>query len=701
MTKKIWRIKQADEQLVAQIASENNLSPIIARIIANRGLHEESEIKRYLFPEKSQFHHPFLMKDLEIGANRIILAKMKKETITIYGDYDVDGITSTSILYLFLLEIGCTVNYYIPDRVNEGYGVNIKAIHCLHEQGTNLVITVDTGITACAQVEAANGLGLDMIITDHHECQEEIPNALAVINPKQKDCHYPFESLAGVGVTFKLIHGIALILGIEDKIWKFLDIVAIGTVADIVPLKDENRIITKLAFATIPKTWNIGLKALMEVTGIQTNKITAGIIGFQIGPRLNAAGRLGDAKRGVELFTSTDGKRVIELATELNEENIRRQNIELQIYKEAVELVEQSVDVTNRKTLVIAKEGWKHGVIGIVASRMVEKYYRPTILLTIEEGVASGSVRSVEGFNVFKALESCKELFIKFGGHEMAAGLSLKAENISLFMEKLEAYALEYMDTTTLIRKMNVDMELQHSDIQLQLIDQITTLEPYGLGNEEPRFILKGEVESIKKIGKELNHLKLKLRLIGKSNVHLNLSLNEKHMNSSIDGIAFNMACAADIYSEDTPISVLCSLNINEWQDKKTAQLMIKDLQFEEDYSKEISLLLETLDSLISTQDFVKLEKTTYPTRKDYQTLYRYLVQLENGGFATVSYAKMKAELKLKNVRELFCYWICIQVFKELGILKCEMGQEQLDFQIIKGKKVELTESKLYNKCIE
>ena len=368
----------------------------------------------FLNPDYSRLYNPFLLKDMDKAVNRILSALENKEKIIIYGDYDVDGITSTSILFLFLKENGAIVDYYIPNRMEEGYGLNLEAINKIKDKGTDLIITVDTGITAVNEVALAKELGMDVIITDHHECQAEVPQAYAVIDPKQEDCSYPFKLLAGVGVSFKLIQALAKKLNNENSICKYMDIVSVGTVADIVPLIDENRILVKKGFEDIPNTQNIGLDALLKVSGYKGGPVTTGLIGFALGPRLNASGRIGDAKRGIELLITNDKEKAKMIADELNEENKNRQAMEQEIFNEAISLIEKEFDIKNTKVIVIAGEGWHQGVIGIVASKIVEKYYRPTILLTIEDGIAKGSARSVEGFNIFEALCESSQFLTKF-----------------------------------------------------------------------------------------------------------------------------------------------------------------------------------------------------------------------------------------------------------------------------------------------
>lgn len=684
MNKNIWSLKEGDPLLIEKVAKENNLPQVLATLLVHRGLITKEQIELFMLPTQEKFHNPFLMKDMDKAVERILAARAAHEQITIYGDYDVDGITSTSILTLFLKEVGCAVDYYIPDRIEEGYGINIKALQVIKESGAQLVISVDTGITALKEIAyCQHELGLDLIVTDHHECGEELPQGLAVLNPKRADCTYPYDMLAGVGVTFKLIQGISQSLKMEDLVWKYLDLVAIGTIADLVPLQDENRIIVQLAFKNIANTWNIGLKTLMHVAGVKLDKITAGTIGFQIGPRLNAAGRLGDAKRGVELFITSDENRAIELAEVLNSENKRRQEIEQVILEQAIEVIENQGNLEKRKILVVAKQGWEHGVIGIVASRLVEKYYRPTILLTIDEGKASGSARSVEGFSIYEALVGCKDLFEKFGGHDMAAGMSLKEEHIELLDQRLNDYAHQKMTKETLTRKIKADLRLEVAEVTLEFIEKISLLEPYGMGNEEPKFIVKGQIKEIKTMGQKQNHLKVEL--IEGTN--------------RLPAVGFNCAHFYDELAAHCPIEVIGTLNINEWQQKRNPQLMLRDLRLNDQYEQSILEHIDTIHQIHEDMKFVKPH--IKPERKDFEKLYRFLLGLDSQKIHAITLPKLMDHLCGGNSELFMKHLVCLEVFKELELLSYDLQGIFINFVIFRGKKVELATSKLYNKWVE
>lgn len=683
-----WNLREKNDELISDLTKKYKFSTIIATILANRNIVMEDEIRRFLNVDKDKFYDPYLLKDMDKAVDRIIKAIENKENIIIYGDYDVDGITSTSILYMFLEENGVDVDYYIPNRLKEGYGLNNDAIESIYNNNTQLLITVDTGITAIGEVEYANELGLDIIITDHHECLDEIPSATAVIDPKRKDCDYPFDMLAGVGVAFKLIHALSIKLDVIDSIWKYLDIVAVGTVADIVPLIDENRIITKLAFETMQDTWNIGLKSLIKVAG--TNKdgrISAGIIGFRIAPRLNAAGRLGEAKKGVELFITKDKDRAANIADSLNEENLTRQELEQNIYNEAINIIEKSIDIDKTKVIVISSNNWHHGVIGIVASRITEKYYRPCILLNIEDNIATGSARSVEGFNIFEALCSVKDVFIKFGGHEMAAGMSLKEELINELRIGVNRYAQDTMKSDTLIPKLTADMEIDINKIDISLIEEIIKLEPYGVGNPEPKFICKGKVNDVRKIGKDNSHIKMVVKY------------NENYL----DGIGFGMGEYYDSINVSNDISLLGTLNINEWNGTKKPQIMLKDISTINEFNNNIQKHYEVFRDMCKTDfnqehiSFLRKEKLI-PVRDEFETVYRALLTQEKNNHVKINVVKLMNMIKFNKSNKAYTLLICLKVFQDLNLLSYQFDGMDLSFSLNKGMKVRLDESNTYKK---
>ncbi|VDN48928.1 Single-stranded-DNA-specific exonuclease RecJ [Petrocella atlantisensis] len=682
MKEKIWKIREGDDIKVATIRSEMALSPIIARLLVNRGIDTKEAVYDYYNATTESFHDPFMMTDMKMAVKRILRSRDQEEKIMIYGDYDVDGVTSTSILYMFLEEIGCLVDYYIPDRHEEGYGINIEALTEVKDRGFKLLISVDTGITAVKEVAYSNEIGLDVIITDHHECQDVLPSGVAVLNPKREGDRYPFKMLAGVGVTFKLIQALARTTDVENKIWKYLDLVAVGTIADIVPIYGENRTITKLAFQSMPTTWNKGLEALMKVSDLEGKKMTAGRIGFGIGPRLNAAGRIKHAKEAVELFILNDTSKCMTIAEGLDQDNKNRQSLEKRIFEEAVALIEASSNPPNQKVIVVASDSWHHGVIGIVASKLVEKYYRPIIILTIKDGVASGSARSVEGFNLYLALKANGHLFDKFGGHEMAAGMSLQENNIEALEKGLNLYADEHMEKDVLIPKLKVDMVMKLEDIGLELIEDIQKMEPFGMGNPEPTFICEGPIHHMKKIGKDQTHLSLELGVDPK-----------------IRGVGFSLGEVTEWIDDGQLVQCVCSLEINEWNQRKSPQMMVKDIRHTTATLKEIkNQILE--HSVIDYFEDFEVHHEDRLSRQMLSDFYRFLMQKDSVLDHEIYFTKLMAQLDIKQTQDLKKYLMMLEVFSELELIQYEIKGLSMTFSLNKGKKVDLQDSKLYNKFL-
>lgn len=560
---KKWTLKYKGEVKETNLSKKINISPEISQILNNRGIENEKDAEIFMNPSLEYLRDPFLMKDMKKSTERIKKAIENKERIYIYGDYDVDGVSSTSILYLYFKSIGFPVKYYIPNRLEEGYGINEDAIKKIHDDGCDLIITVDCGITSVKEVELANELGIDVIITDHHECQSEIPDAYAIVNPKQEDCNYPFDMLCGCGVAFKMIQALTDEEEFKTSMFDYLEIVTLATICDIVPLIDENRIIVKNGLKLMKEGKNLGLRELIKVCGIETNKIGSSHIGFSIGPRINASGRLGYSYLGVQLFTTDNEDEAKEIANILEGKNIERQMIESKMYKEAEEILSSDERFKDDKVLVIAKEGWQHGIIGIVASKLTEKYYKPTILLTIEDGEATGSARSIKGFSIFDALVSCKGLMNKFGGHEQAAGLALDAKNIDELRVRINEIADYNLSKEDLIENIKVEYELKEDSATLDLVDNLHKLEPFGLSNPSPRFIMRDLLlTNIFKMGKNKQHLKIIVE-------------NKK----SYECVGFNMAYLADNFQLGDKVDILFQVDENNYNNERKVQFLLKDIR--------------------------------------------------------------------------------------------------------------------------
>lgn len=558
MNKK-WEVKISDDELTNKIANEFNISKLVARILANKGLKESNEIEVFLNPRRSDFHDPFLMPDMKIAVDRIIKAIETKEKVAIYGDYDVDGITSSTVLKRFLSERGLDADIYIPNRLNEGYGLNEEAIKEIAQTNHTLIITVDCGITGNKEIELAKTFKIDTVVTDHHEPAEELPKALAVVDCKRKDNKYPFSELAGVGVAFKLIQAISIKLGIrEEEYLKYLDLVCVGTISDIVPLKDENRTISKLGLRLVKQTKNIGLKVLLNSMGYQ--KIDSNTISFGVAPRINACGRMGHEKEALELFLTNSVQEAEKITQRLNEYNLERQQIEKRIFDEVEEIIQKSEE-KNLPCIVLEKENWHHGVIGIVSSKITDMYFKPSILMSIEGDIAKGSGRSIPGFDLHEALENCKEEIEQFGGHSMAVGVTVKKANFDKFKNKFEKYARE-KDISKIIPILNIDEKITLKDITIKDIRDLELLEPFGEGNKPPIFQINNvKIDSIRSLSQG-KHLKMEI----------------KDQNSLIQAIGFNLGNLANDYKIEDKINIAGTLEINNYNGRETIQINIRDV---------------------------------------------------------------------------------------------------------------------------
>lgn len=557
---KKWEFYNSDEKLVDEICERYNLNKVIGKIIVNRHVVNDEDVRIFITPTRDDFHDPFLFKGMDIAVERIIKAINNKEKILIYGDYDVDGITSTTVLKKYLMDRGISVDTYIPNRLHEGYGLNKNAIDTIKERNIDLIITVDCGISAIEEVDYAVSLGMDVIVTDHHEVGEKLPNALAVIDAKRKDNTYPFRALAGVGVVFKLIQALSIKLEIKpEEYLKYLDLVCVGTISDIVPLEGENRTIAKLGLMLIKVTRNLGLRELIKSSGYK--EIDSNTISFGVAPRINACGRMGHEEEALKLFLAEDLESATKITKELNEYNTLRQSTEKAIYEEAVQQIEKNhLDANN--SIVLGGKGWHHGVIGIVSSKVTDKYYKPSILLSFEDNIAKGSGRSVPGFDLYEGLAKCEDVLEKYGGHSMAVGLTLKKENLENFKERFEQIAKE-KNIKELVPIIYIDDELKLKDINMDLVKSISILEPFGEANKVPLFLIRNlKIDSIRALS-EGRHLKLTLR----------------DENFVINAIGFELGYLAEEYRIGDRIDVVGTLEINSFNGFSSIQINMKDIR--------------------------------------------------------------------------------------------------------------------------
>lgn len=556
---KIWNVKQYDETYINSICERYKISKALAKLLVARDINYD-DIDIFLNGNLDDLKDPYLIKDMDKFVERVDKAINAHEKICIYGDYDVDGVTSITVIYKFLKALNADIDYYLPDRLEEGYGLNIEALKGIKASGTSLVITVDCGITAIEEVEYANSIGLDICITDHHECSDNLPNACAIVNTKRKDDEFSFKMHAGVGIAFKCITALAIKYNLpKGSYLKYLDIVAVGTISDIVSLVDENRIIAKYGLNQLQNTSNKGLTSLFKIAGIK--EIDSISISFAIAPRINACGRMGNASIAVKLLLAEDDDEAYRIANVLELQNRQRQMIEKEIFEEAVNIIQKN-DLASKNSIVLMSKNWHHGVIGIVASRLVSMYAKPVILLTMEEGIARGSGRCQVGFSLYDAISKCSNLVVQFGGHELAAGLTIETSKFEEFRDKFEAI-VEETTGGKIAQVTEVDDIITKMDLNSNLIKDISILKPNGQGNKVPIFLYSNlRVNSIRTI-KDDKHLKLNLWDSG----------------NLIDAIAFSKGNRRDELRLGDRIDILCSVAVNEYLRPKTIQLIVQDFK--------------------------------------------------------------------------------------------------------------------------
>ena len=557
--RKKWKYKELDEEKIDEIVRKFDVPELLATVLVNRGIVDDEEIRVFLNPTRSDFHDPYLMPDMEIAVERIIKAINNQEKVIIYGDYDVDGITSITVLKKFLKTCGLEVDYYIPNRLSEGYGLNKAAIDYIKEKEYTLIITVDCGISGIEEIKYANSLGIETIVTDHHEPREVLPPAVAIVDLKRKDNDtYPFKSLAGCGVVFKLTQALGMRLGIDEKEYlKYLDIVCVGTISDIVPLVDENRVIAKLGLKLVEVTRNPGLKALLNASGYKV--VNSNTISFGIAPRINACGRMGYEEEALKLFLTENLVQASEITERLNKYNRDRQEIEKNIYDEAIKMMEK--EDSNAQSIVLGSNNWHHGVIGIVSSKITEMYFKPSILICFEGEDGKGSGRSIPGFDLHEALAETAKYLEKYGGHEMAVGLSLKKNNFNRFKEAFEKY-VEEKDITGIVPIIEIDKQISLKDIDSNIVKQLDLLELFGEANRRPIFVYKNlKIDSIRALS-DGKHLKMTL----------------KDGNTIVNAIGFNMGQLSKEYMIGDRIDVVGTLEINAYNGREMVQINVKDI---------------------------------------------------------------------------------------------------------------------------
>lgn len=566
---KKWVIKEkGDPAVVKQLAATLGISDSLANLMVQRSIATREEALAFFEPDLRYLHDPFLMKDMNVAVERISTAIKKNERILVYGDYDVDGTTAVALMYSFLKELYSNVDYYIPDRYKEGYGVSFQGIDFAFQNNCRLMITLDCGIKAVEKVKYARTKGIDVIVCDHHYPGDEIPKAAAVLDPKQPGCNYPYKELSGCGVGFKLVHAYSRVHGMPfSRIAGYLDLVAVSIASDIVPLTGENRVLAYFGLKQLNENPRTGLKEIIREAEV-CRILTVEDVVFKIGPRINAAGRMETGRKAVELLISNDSKLATGISKEINNFNIERRNVDRSITTEAMRMISDDQRNVNAKTTVLFNPSWKKGVIGIVASRLIETYYRPTVILTESNGFATGSARSVQGYDLYQAIEACSDLLESFGGHMFAAGLTLRKENIKPFMERFEQYVNNTISEDQLVPRIFVDSELSFGEINEDFFNFLNKFQPFGPENMSPIFVSRNVCDS----GSG--------RMVGSSGEHLKLDLcHESTGQRTFSAIAFSQSEQFEHIKAGKPFDICYSVEMNEFRGNRNLQLNIRDIK--------------------------------------------------------------------------------------------------------------------------
>jgi single-stranded-DNA-specific exonuclease len=566
---KRWVVKEkGDTAVVKQLAGALGVSVSLANLMVQRNITSADEASAFFHPSLDYLHDPFLMKDMNIAVDRISIAIKKNERILVYGDYDVDGTTAVALMYSFLKDQYSNVDYYIPDRYKEGYGVSFQGLDYAYQNNCKVVITLDCGIKAVEKVKYARTKGLDVIICDHHYPGDEIPKALAVLDPKQPSCSYPYKDLSGCGVGFKLVHAYSRVHGIPfSEIYHYLDLVAVSIASDIVPITGENRVMAYFGLKQLNESPRTGLREIIRESEV-TKSLTIEDVVFKIGPRINAAGRMETGSKAVDLLVSIDSRLATGISKEINNFNIERRSVDRIITTEAMRMIAEDQRTVNSRTTVLYNPTWKKGVIGIVASRLIETYYRPTVILTESNGFATGSARSVQGYDLYQAIESCSDLLESFGGHMFAAGLTLRKENIRPFMDRFEQYVNSTITEEQLVPRIFIDTELSFSEINEDFFRTMSQFQPFGPENMSPVFVSRNVFDT----GSG--------RMVGSSGEHLKLDLcQESTGQKSFSAIAFSQANHFEYIKGGNPFEICYSLEMNEFRGNRNLQLNIRDIK--------------------------------------------------------------------------------------------------------------------------
>ena len=558
---------QEQTEAAKALAKETGINPVLCKLLLERGITSAAEAKRFFRPQLSELHDPFLMKDMSIAVERLNQAMGKKERILVYGDYDVDGTTAVALVYKFLQQFYSNIDYYIPDRYNEGYGVSVKGVDYAYETGVKLIIVLDCGIKAVEEIAYAKEKGIDFIICDHHVPDDVLPPAVAILNAKRPDATYPYEHLSGCGVGFKFMQAFALNNGIEfNQLTPLLDLVAVSVASDIVPIMGENRVLTYHGLKQLNSNPSVGLKAIIDICGLSEKEITVGDIVFKIGPRINASGRIQNGKEAVELLIEKDFSSALKKANLINQYNETRKDLDKTMTEEANHIVDSLEGLADRRTIVIYNEAWHKGVIGIVASRLTEIYYRPAVVLTRTDNLATGSARSVSGFDVYKAIENCRDLLENFGGHTYAAGLSMKVENVEEFTHRFETYVSEHILPEQTSAVIDIDAEIDFRDITPKFHADLKKFNPFGPDNHKPVFC----THNVYDYGTS--------KVVGRDQEHIKLELVDNKSNNVMNGIAFGQSSQARYIKTKRSFDICYTIEENTHK-RGEVQLQIEDIK--------------------------------------------------------------------------------------------------------------------------
>ena len=693
-----WNFKEQDESVVLSLSKELNINTLTVRVLINRGYDTKEKMIKFLTKPADILNDPFLMPDMEKAVERLNKAKLNGEKIMIYGDYDVDGISATCVLYFYLKRLEFDVCYYIPDRFEEGYGINKDALNRACDSNINLIVTVDTGITAAEEAEYSKTIGIDIIITDHHDCPQILPDVSAVVNPRRDDCNYPFKELAGVGVAFKLICAYNQRYNSEDIIPdEYYEFVAMGTIADIMPITDENRVLTYIGLKAMRDSKNYGIQAILDCCyktksdreKEDKNKIVpAETVSYGIAPRINAAGRLDKASKAVELFMSDNAKSAEIIADELSNLNKQRQQTEKDIFIQAVNKMRDD----GKKIAVLYHENWNQGVIGIVASKLADRYDRAIVLLTKDnDNVCKGSCRSVKNINITEALKACSDVLIKYGGHELAAGFTVEYKNIEELNKRLNEYVDDNNINIENTKVYDIDCEVDIEEVNLKCVAELSQLEPFGIGNPVPVFaICDCEIVSVIPIG-DNRHLKLML----------------KSQNFSFEALNFNVEPQNFKFSEGDCIDIICNIGINSFLGKESVQFIIRDIRYNTAYSKNYIEAAESYKKFYLDEK-IEIDGNSIPDREDFKTVYIFLLKI----FPKAKVCSINSDVyKFKKKFSVFCkseisyfkFRIILDIFNETNILNIEYYDENSIRSIKINKmqtKIDLEKSEIYKRLL-